>query len=69
MGKKKRLNVNFTPEAHEDLKRLAEDSDTTITTVVQDALGLEKWVRRVISEGGRVVAEYDDGRRYELVRP
>lgn len=53
----KRVNVNFSIEAYETLRRLAQDRGTTMSQVLSSALATEKWIHEQQAGGGRILIE------------
>jgi hypothetical protein len=64
-----RVNVNFSDDAYNVLKEIADSRDKTISEVLRDAIALEQWYESTKREGGRVIVELEDGRVREVVRP
>ncbi len=62
-----RVNVEFSQEAYQNLKRLADERDASLSRVIRDALRLENWVTETQKDGGKILAKTKDGVR-ELVR-
>lgn len=63
-----RVNVNFSEGAYAELQRLAALKGKTISDVLRDALGLEKWFQDVIDGGGRVLVERNGQAREVIAR-
>jgi hypothetical protein len=62
----KRLNINLSPSAFEELQQLSEKSGTTMTEIVKTALGLAKVayeerkkdnVLAVVTEDGKILKQ------------
>ncbi|MEA2583030.1 MAG: hypothetical protein QOF33_1115 [Thermomicrobiales bacterium] len=64
----RRLNVNFSGEAYEELAQLAKQSGKSISETVREAIALKRWYERTKQEGWRVLLERD-GRVREVVGP
>ncbi len=63
----KRVSVDFTSEAFEDLEQLAESKGKTKAELIRDALALEKWFSDVVKDGGSILVERK-GKVREVVR-
>ena len=50
----KKVVVNFSDEAWEEVEFLAENRELTVSEVVSRALGLEQWLQDLEDLGGRV---------------
>ena len=53
----RRVIINFAPSIYGILQELAEQSGTTLSEVLRDAIGFKKWWEDVHQEGGRVLVE------------
>ena len=63
----KKVNVNFSPSAYSTLEKLAELKGKTMSEVLRDAIGLEKWFTDTTNEGGRILVERPDGKIREVI--
>ena len=64
--KEHRLNVRISGSAYDELQKLAEEQGTTMSNVMRSAIALERWYRRNLKEGGRVLVERN-GTTRELI--
>lgn len=65
---KQRLNVTLSNEALETLREIAEQRSLTLSEVLRQAIGHEKFLSDEIRRGNRVIIESKDSRdRRELV--
>jgi hypothetical protein len=67
-GRTRRVNVNFSEGAYEDLAQIAKRRNKNVSDVVRDAIAFEKWYQDTVKDGGHVLVERD-GRVQEIVRP
>ena len=59
MSESKRVNVNFSEGAYEDLETIADRQGKTKAEVLRDAIALERLFFDTKREGGRVLIERD----------
>lgn len=52
-----RVNVNFSEGAWAELQRLAALKGKSISDVIRDAIGLEKWFTEETTSGARILIE------------
>lgn len=62
------VHVSFSAEVYEMLEEIAHKKGKSVTDVIEDALGLERWYLRTRDEGGKVIIEGKNGDVWELVR-
>lgn len=62
----KRLNVNLPEETYEGIKRLSEENNQSITTLVKLALGLVKIAYTAKSEGSDLAVVRKKDGEYEV---
>jgi uncharacterized protein YycO len=65
----RRVQVNFSEGAYEDLVNIARQRNKKVSDVVREAIGFEKWYQDTVDSGGHVLVERDNGRIQEVVRP
>ena len=65
--KGKRVSVDFTAGAYDDLAELARIRGKTKAAIIRDALSLEKWFQETQQTGGRVLVEHQ-GKAREIIR-
>jgi hypothetical protein len=68
-GRTRRVNVNFSEGAYQDLAQIAEKRQKKVSDVVREAIAFEKWYQDTVDSGGQVLVERDNGRVQEVVRP
>lgn len=61
------VRVSFSPEVYEMLEEIARKKCKSVTEVIEDAIGLEKWYLKTREEGGKVIIEGKNGDVWELV--
>lgn len=59
------VNIPFSPEAYDDIQRIADQTGKTVERVILESLAVNRWVTEVQNQGGKVVGE-KKGRRAEL---
>lgn len=64
-----RVNVNFSEDAYEELRQIAERRQKNVSDVVREAIGFEKWYQDTVEKGDHVLVERKNGRVQEVVRP
>lgn len=62
-----KMSVNLPAETVQTLKDLAEKRNTTMTEVLRQAIGTEKYLEQVSEEKGKVLVEDKSGRLRQLV--
>lgn len=68
MANKQRVNVTLTDEALETLRTIAEQRGVTLSEVLRQAIGHEKFLSDEVRAGNRILVESKDAReRRELV--
>ena len=67
MATKRRVNVDFPEDTYKALESMAQKRGTTLSEVLRDAVGLEKWYEDTKQEGARVLVERD-GKVREVIR-
>jgi hypothetical protein len=62
----KKLTINVSPELHEELQRLAEEQDITVTDLIKRSIALQKfiWEHR---DGEILIKENDTIRQIVLI--
>jgi uncharacterized protein YycO len=65
----RRVQVNFSEGAYEDLVNIAKQRNKKVSDVVREAIGFEKWYQDTVDSGGHVLVERENGRIQEVVRP
>ncbi len=63
----KEVSVSFSSEVYEMLEDIAHKKGKTVTEVIEEAIGLERWYLRTREEGGKVIVERKNGDVWELV--
>lgn len=61
------VRVSFSAEVYEMLEEIAHKKCKSVTEVIEDAIGLERWYLRTRDEGGKVIIEGKNGDIWELV--
>lgn len=61
------LTLHLSESICEALETRARQRGQSLAEVLRDAIALEKWVREVAEQGGRILVEKRDGRLMELV--
>lgn len=64
-GHREPVNIPFSPEAYDDVRRMADQSGKTVERVILESLAVNRWVNEVQNQGGKVVGE-KKGRRAPL---
>ncbi len=59
MAKTKRVNVNFSEGAYDDLETIADQQGKSKAEVLRDAIALERLFLDTKHEGGRLLIERD----------
>ncbi len=59
MAKAKRVNVNFSQGAYDDLETIADQRGKSKAEVLRDAIALERLFHDTKREGGRLLIERD----------
>lgn len=62
-----KMSVNLPAETVQVLKDLAEKRNTTMTEVLRQAIGTEKYLEQVSEDKGKVLVEDKKGRVRQLV--
>ena len=63
----RRINMNLSKKAYEELEKLAESKGTTLSEIIRDALALEVWIEATKEEGGRILVERKGEKAREVV--
>lgn len=61
------MRVSFSTEVYETLEEIARKKCKSVTEVIEDAIGLEKWYLKTREEGGKIIIEGKNGDVWELV--
>ena len=64
----RRVNVVISDQAYGTLEELASRKNTTISTVIRDAIAFEKWLEDNREEGNHFLIERK-GEMREIIRP
>ncbi len=64
-GQRSPVNIPFSPEAFDDIQRIADQTGKTVERVILESLAVNRWVTEVQNQGGKVIGE-KKGRRAEL---
>lgn len=64
-GTRQPVNIPFSPEAFDDVQRMANESGKTVERVILESLAVNRWVNEVQNQGGKVIGE-KKGRRAPL---
>jgi hypothetical protein len=64
-----KLSFNLPRAEAEELRRLAEERQTTITQTLRSAIADEKLLRKQIEDDGKILFESKNGRLRELILP
>lgn len=59
MSKTRRINVNFSEGAYNDLETIADQQGKTKAEVLREAIALERLFQDAKREGGRLLIERD----------
>ncbi len=59
MSRTKRVNVNFSEGAYDDLETIADQEGKSKADVLRDAIALERLFHQTKREGGRLLIERD----------
>jgi predicted transcriptional regulator len=62
-----KMSVNFTADVVKVLKELAAKRNTTMTEVLRQAIGTEKFIDQVQRDRGKILIEDKRGRLRQLV--
>lgn len=62
-----KMSVNLSADVVEALKKLAEKRNTTMTEVLRQAIGTEKFIDEVNQDEGKILVEDNKGRVRQLV--
>lgn len=62
-----KMSVNLSADVVKALKELAEKRNTTMTEVLRQAIGTEKFIEEVNEEEGKILVEDKKGRIRQLV--
>lgn len=62
-----KMSVNLPTETVQTLRDLAEKRNTTMTEVLRQAIGTEKYIDQVSEDKGKVLVEDSEGRVRQLV--
>jgi predicted transcriptional regulator len=62
-----KMSVNLPADAVTVLRRLAEKRSTTMTEVLRQAIGTEKFIDEVNKKKGKILVEDKQGRLRQLV--
>ncbi len=60
------VTISFTAEVYGMLKEIASKRNISVTDVIEEAIGLEKWYQRTLEEGGKMMVEGKDGQVWEF---
>ncbi len=61
------VSVSFSAEVYKMLEEIARKKGKSVTEVIEDAIGLERWYLRTREEGGKVIIEHQNGDVWELM--
>jgi hypothetical protein len=61
------VRVSFSASVYEMLEEIAQRKGKSVTEVIEDAIGLERWYLRTRDNGERVIIEGKNGDVWELV--
>ncbi len=64
----KEVTVSFSSEVYEMLEEIARKKCKSVTEVIEDAIGLERWYQKTREEGARVIVEGKNGDKWEIVQ-
>ncbi len=67
MAAPKRLSVNLSEKAYNDLEQLAKESDMSMTEVVRKAIGMEKFLTDAQKKNQKILLEDADGNVKQIV--
>ncbi len=62
------VHVSFSAEVYKMLEEIARKRGTSVTEVIEEAIGLEQSYQRTLEEGGRMIIEGKNGQVWELKR-
>jgi predicted transcriptional regulator len=62
-----KMSVNLSADVVKALRELAEKRNTTMTEVLRQAIGTEKFLEEVTSEDGKILVEDKKGKVRQLV--
>lgn len=62
------VTVSFSTEVFEMLENIARKKNKTVTEVIEEAIGLERWYTKTREEGGKVIVEGKNGDKWEIVQ-
>ncbi len=60
------VTISFTAEVYQMLEEIARKKNKTVTEVVEEAIGLERWYTKTREEGGRIIVEKSNGDKWEI---
>ncbi len=60
------VTVSFSTEVFEMLEEIARKKNKTVTEVIEEAIGLERWYQKTRDEGGRIIVEKTNGDKWEI---
>lgn len=61
------VHVSFSADVYKMLEDIARKKGKSVTEVIEDAIGLERWYLRTRDEGGKIIIEGKNGDVWELV--
>lgn len=67
LNKSRRLSVTFTEDAYGVLEELANRRGKSLTSILQDAITLEKWAVDAIDQGATIVLRLPNGQEREIL--
>ena len=62
-----KMSVNLSSEVIDVLRELAQKRGTTMTDVLRQAIGTEKFIDEVNEDGGKILIEDKNGKMRQLV--
>ncbi len=66
-GTTHRISFEFSEEAYEALKSLADEKGISMAEVLRDAISLEQWIEELRKDKDARLLIERDGKRHELV--
>jgi hypothetical protein len=66
MNENVKLTINLTQDVARDVRGLADREGTTVTSIVNKSIKLEKYMSDAVSRGAKILVEERDGKTKEV---
>jgi len=63
-----KISANLNAETVERLKTLAYEKGSTMTDIINRAVEMEAFLRKVKKDGGKILIENPDGKMQQIIR-